>query len=57
MTHKDYMNQLKKNDPMLYYELTSDPTGASGDDSFGCVVFIIILIIAVGIGFYFFGGK
>lgn len=55
MTHKEYMNHLKENDPMLYYDLTSNPTGSNGDDSFGCVVLIAILIIAVGLGFYFFG--
>ena len=57
MTHKDYMDYLKENDPILYYELTSNPTGVNGDDSFGCVVLIGILIIAVGLAFYFFGGK
>jgi len=57
MTHKDYIDYLKENDPILYYELTSNPTGVNGDDSFGCVVIIAILIIAVGLGFFFFGGK
>lgn len=34
MTHKEYMTNLKKNDPIQWYELNSDPTNASTDDSF-----------------------
>lgn len=47
MNYKERMERLKENDPIMYYELTSDPTGASGDD--GCIVpiFTIILTIVV----------
>lgn len=43
MNYKDYMNWLKENDPMLYSDLTSNPTGAGSDgESVGCFVFLII---------------
>lgn len=28
MTHKDFLENLKVNDPITYSEMTSDPTGA-----------------------------
>lgn len=31
MTYKEKMNWLKENNPIQYYELTSDPTGSSED--------------------------
>jgi hypothetical protein len=48
MTHKEYMGYLKKYDPILYSELTSDPTNTSSDDS-GCLGVIFIGLIALGI--------
>ncbi len=46
MAHKEYMEYLKKYDPILYSELTSDPTNASSDDS-GCLGIIFIGLIAI----------
>lgn len=48
MRHKDYMNWLKENDPILYSDLTSDPTGGYQDDvdSVGC--FIALVMLAIG---------
>lgn len=45
MNHKERMEWLKENDPITYYELTSDPTGASGDD--GCIVPFVIVILTI----------
>lgn len=47
MKHKDKMKWLKENDPILYSEMTSNPTGTDSD---GCgVEFLLICIIALGI--------
>ena len=42
MTHKDKMNWLKENDPITYYEMTSNPTGSDSSGE-GCLVLIVIL--------------
>lgn len=47
MTHAEEMEYLKKYDPILYSELTSDPTGASEGD--GCSEVIFICLIALGV--------
>ncbi len=58
MKHIDYMDWLKENDPMLYYDLTSDPTGVGDSDNGGCIIFTVVFVIAVLYGFYFFfAGK
>lgn len=44
----DYLEWLRQNDPITYYEMTSNPTGVNSEG--GCLEFvIIILIIAVAI--------
>ncbi len=48
MTHKEYMEYLKKYDPITYSELTSDPTNAPSHDS-GCISVIFIGLIALGV--------
>lgn len=45
MNHKERMEWLKENDPITYYELTSDPTGASGDS--GCIIPIVSVILVI----------
>ena len=58
MTHREKMDYLKENDPMLYYELTSNPTGADSDSGeFGCVLGFILIVIAVCFVAYMFCGK
>jgi hypothetical protein len=49
MNHKEYLEYLKENDPILYYELTSNPTGVDSDNHiiYTPLVFIIVLIIMV----------
>lgn len=47
MNHKEEMEQLKENDPIAYYELTSNPTGAEPDGCGGEL--LLICIIASGI--------
>jgi hypothetical protein len=42
MNHKEKMNWLKENDPITYYELTSNPTGSNSSD---CSIFILIGIL------------
>ena len=49
MTHKEYMEYLKKYDPIKYSELTSDPTNSPSDDSDGCMSVIFIGLIALGV--------
>lgn len=43
MKHKDYLNWLKENDPMTYYEITSNPTGTDSDYSNG-ILFIGVIV-------------
>ena len=48
--HEKRMQHIKETDPILYYELTNDPTGASSGNA-GCgtvcwLVLIILLIVA-----------
>lgn len=58
MTHKEKMDYLKENDPILYYELTSNPTGADSDPGeAGCVLGFILIVIAVCFAVYMFCGK
>jgi hypothetical protein len=47
MNHKQKMDWLKENDPITYYELNSNPTGADSDTT-GIEVFFICLI-ALGV--------
>lgn len=48
MSHKEKMEWLKNNDPITYYEMTSNPTGADSD-SYGIGCGLVMLIIIVGI--------
>ena len=55
MINKDYLEKLKKEDYVAWDSLINDPmiTGSGGDD--GCVLPIVLLIIAVGfIAYYLF---
>jgi hypothetical protein len=45
MSHKDEMEYLRENDPILFYELTSDPTGASSGGSSSVVLLVCLAII------------
>jgi hypothetical protein len=54
MNHKDELEYLKKNDPILYYELTGNPTGVDSDSSgVGFIFFVLIVVIAITIIYYF----
>lgn len=48
MEHKQEMDWLRKNDPITYYELTSNPTGAD-EDNYGCLIPIAILVFIVSV--------
>lgn len=39
---KEYMNWLRENDPMTYYEMTHNPSGTDSD-GFGCVVILFFI--------------
>jgi len=54
---ENYMRWLKENDPIYYYEITSNPTGGDGDDDFSFVGFIIVFLIIVSVCYFFFAGK
>lgn len=48
MEHKEYLEYLKKHDPIHYYELTSNPTGTNSDDfSFVGIMLIIIILMII----------
>lgn len=49
MTHKEKMNWLKENDPIQYYELTSDPTGGSEDISWWIIPSIVTTLLILTI--------
>lgn len=58
MTTKD-KQWLKENEPWTYDDLYSDPVGI-GDTGSGCGEFLLIVLIALGVGsllFYLFGAK
>jgi len=43
--NKQDLEYLRKNDPITYYELTSNPTGTDSDESyFGCLMIVVGLI-------------
>lgn len=50
MTHKEEMDYLKKHDPILYSELTSDPCHGSPESYDGCLFFMAIGVIGAIIG-------
>jgi hypothetical protein len=55
-THQEYMERIKKEDPILYSELTSDPTGVSDTfDYDGCGLFCFIIIACCSFAYWFFG--
>ena len=49
MKHKEYLEWLKENDPMLYSEITSDPCGTSSDDDSGIIILCIFILLIGGI--------
>ena len=47
--NKRDLEWLRKNDPITYYEMTSNPTGADDDGTmFGCLITSIGLILIIG---------
>ena len=57
-THKEEMEYLKKYHPMEYDAYFSDPvTGNSGGDNFGCLIAIVVGIVAVLFTLFFFFGE
>ncbi len=60
MNHKERMQWLKENDPITYYEMTSNPTGtdsSSGEIMFQAIGMVINAVVIAGIFIYFFGVK
>ena len=48
MKHRDYLKDLKKNDPITYYEMTSNPTGSDSDgNGEGCLIIVFIMFSAL----------
>ncbi len=47
MINKEYLDHLKKTDPMAYYDLTQDPmvVGENNNDGCGCQLVLIVSII------------
>lgn len=55
-THHEYMQRIKRDDPILHSELTSDPTGVGNtSDSSGCIFLIIFIIGFILWGLWYFG--
>jgi hypothetical protein len=48
MNHKQKMDWLKENDPITYYELNSNPTGADSSDNSETLLIIIVALGLVG---------
>lgn len=47
--NKRDLEWLRENDPITYYEMTSNPTGADSDEwGFGCVFTALGLILIIG---------
>ena len=46
MKHKEKLEYWKKNDPIHYYEMTTDPTGVGNSDS--GIIEVIATILAIG---------
>lgn len=51
MINKDYLDHLKKTDPMAYYDLTQDPmvVGEDTNDGCGCILALLVLILVCAI--------
>lgn len=49
--NKQDLEYLRKNDPISYYELTSNPTGADGSDNpeLGCALVFVGLVLLCSI--------
>ena len=47
--HSQYMKRIKKEDPILYSELTSNPTGTdtSTDNLFPILIFIVACLLCI----------
>ena len=56
--YQEYLDAIKETDPILYSELTDNPTGTNGDN-FGCLTLIVTVVLAVLFTLFliFFGGK
>lgn len=51
MINKEYLDHLKKTDPMAYYDLTQDPmvVGENNNDGCGCMLALIGFIVVCAI--------
>lgn len=48
MKHKDYLKKLKEDDPITYYEMTSNPTGVNSESNVeGCLIILFIIFVAL----------
>ena len=45
--HEKRMQHIKETDPILYYELTNDPTGGSANAGCGTVCWLVIIILLI----------
>lgn len=50
MNHKEKMKNLKKHDPISYYELQDDPTGSNYSRFGGCLFILLLFLGALIIG-------
>jgi hypothetical protein len=51
MSHKKYLNHLRQHDPILYYEMTGDPTHSNSDNDSGYIIIFLFLFVV-----FFFAG-
>jgi hypothetical protein len=52
-SQKEYLEELRVNDPITYSELTSDPTGVGNDDTdavFTTTFYMAIIAFSMGVG-------
>ena len=45
--NRNELESIRESDPILYSELTSDPTGGGSESGFGSTVVIVLIIVGI----------
>ena len=49
MCFKKELQELKKSDPILFYEMTGDSTHSSASESHGCLYIVAFVVVIVAL--------